>query len=70
MASEDGGTLTARFYSVSDREGVMTVDPSVPVREAYLSDLTGRRLGACAVDGTVVTSPLAPHAVSQITVIL
>ena len=64
----EGDTLTARFYSVSDKEGVMTVDVGRPVKDACLTDLTGKKTGDCAVNGTVVTAPLPPHAVGQIAV--
>ena len=66
----DGNTLTARFYSVSDDSGFMTLDAGVPVKEACLTDLTGRKTGACTVEGTKITAPLAPHAAAQITAVL
>jgi hypothetical protein len=55
---------------VSDEAGVMTLDTGTPVKEACLTDLTGKKAGDCAVNGTVVTAPLPPHAAAQITVVL
>ena len=66
----DGDTLTARFYSVSDEAGVMTVDAGTAVKTACLTDLTGKKVGDCDVSGTVVTAPLPAHAVGQITMVL
>ena len=48
--------------------GIIEVDAGIPVKAAYLTDLCGRRIGDCAVNGTAVSARIAPYALAQIKV--